>query len=123
MKTFKVVLVLALVFLAGAAGGVVATRVAVRHFVARAIANPDTVRERIERQLARKLNLDREQRIATAAALKQAHEKLKALREQFQPQFTNIIQDARTQISAVLNPEQQKQFEAFQEENRRFFQR
>jgi len=123
MKTFKVVLVLTLVFLAGAAGGVVATRVAVRHFVARAIANPDIVRERIERQLARKLNLDREQRIATAAALKQAHEKLKALREQFQPQFTNIIQDARTQISAVLNPEQQKQFEEFQEENRRFFQR
>jgi hypothetical protein len=123
MKTLKVVLVLTLVFLAGAAGGVVATRMAVRHFVDRAIANPDIVRERIERQLARKLNLDRQQRITTAAALKQAHEKLKALREQFQPQFTNIIQDARSQINAVLNPEQQKQFEDFQEQNRRFFQR
>jgi len=123
MKTLKVVLVLALVFLAGAAGGVVATRVAIRHFVASAIANPDVVRNRIERQLARKLSLDRAQRIQTAAALKHAHERLKVLRAEFQPQFSNIIEDARSQINAVLTPEQQKLFEEFQAQNRRFFQR
>ena len=43
MKTFKVVLVLTLVFLAGAAGGVVATHAAIQHFVNRAIADPDVV--------------------------------------------------------------------------------
>src|SRR6266567_3750910 len=102
MKTLKVILVLTLVFLAGAAGGVVATRVAIRHFVARAIADPDMVRERVERQLVRKLNLDRAQRVQTAAALRQAHEQLKALRAQFQPQFTNIVETARSQINAVL---------------------
>ena len=40
MKTFKVIGVLALVFVAGFAGGVVATRIVVRQMVANAIAHP-----------------------------------------------------------------------------------
>ncbi|HEX4343893.1 MAG TPA: hypothetical protein VH255_10900 [Verrucomicrobiae bacterium] len=123
MKTLKVILVLLLVFGAGAVGGVVATRIAVRHFIANAVANPDIVQVRIERELTRKLSLDRRQRVEVNAVLKQTHESLKALREQFQPQFTNIVENARNQISTILTPEQQEKFLELQAQNRRFFQR
>src|SRR5689334_8547857 len=86
MKTLKVILVLALVFVAGAAGGVVATRIAVRRFVTHAIADPDFVRLRVERDLARELDLDRRQKLEMSVTLRQSHERIRALREQFDPQ-------------------------------------
>ena len=123
MKTLKVCLVLALVFIAGVAGGVVATRIAIRHYVQNAIQNPEVIRLRIERQMTRKLNLNARQRVEVGRILLNAHEHLKSLRQEFQPQLVDVAQKARGEISAVLTPEQQKKFEEFQAENQRFLQR
>lgn len=123
MKTLKVCLVVGLIFIAGFAGGAVATRFAVRRFVKNAIQHPEIIRLKVERDMTRKLKLDARQRVEVGKILLGAHGRLKTLRQVFQPQFTNILQNASTQISAVLTPEQKTKFEEFQTENQRFLQR
>lgn len=122
MKTFKPWLLLVLVFLAGAATGVFATRLAVRHFVRAAILQPDRIRVRIERDLVWQLRLDRAQRVQTGRILTDAHQHLRALRQEFGPQYTAIVSNAQREITAILTPEQRKKFERYQEENRPFWQ-
>ena len=104
MKTFKVIGVLALVFVAGFAGGVVATKIVVRQMVANAIAHPAGAGGKVEANLDRKLHLDPEQRERVHEILKVSHEKLRGLREEFQPQFNSTVVDARTNISAGTKP-------------------
>ena len=123
MKTFKVWLLLTLVFLAGFAGGIVVTRGVVRHLILDTLRDPGIVQLRIERDLTRRLRLDRAQRVQVHEILRGSHERLQKLRQEFQPQLVAVMQDTRTQISAVLTPEQQKQFEEFQIENRPVLQR
>ncbi len=41
MKTFKLIMLIALIFATGFVGGVVTTRIVVRHFIHRAIEQPD----------------------------------------------------------------------------------
>lgn len=120
MKKFKVGLVLALVFAAGFAGGVVTTRVVARRMLARVIANPELVRVGIERELNRKLKLDGGQKEHIHQILTGTHDRLKTLRKDFQPQFGIIVSDARKEIAAELTAEQQKKFEQFQAEHGAF---
>jgi Spy/CpxP family protein refolding chaperone len=124
MKTLKVIGLLALIFAAGFSGGVVATRILVRRMVQVAVAHPEVTREvvrtNIEQNLFRKLRLDPEQRQQVHLILKDSHDKLRDIREEFQPKLNTVVLDARTNISAVLKPEQQKRFEEFLAENRQF---
>lgn len=123
MKTLRVWLVLALVFFAGFAGGTVVTRGVVRNFISHAIANPDMIRLRIEGELNRELGLNPRQRREVRQILVSSHERLRTLRQEFQPQLATIAQDTRQQISAVLTPEQEKKFEQFELEHRPIVQR
>ena len=120
MKTLKVGLLVALIFLAGFVGGVVATRITVRQFVRNAVQNPEVFRDRIERDLIHRLKLDPQQRMRARQILMRSHERLRFLRQEFQPRFADIMRDARGEIAGLLTPEQRKQFEEFQNENRRF---
>ena len=117
MKTSKVWLLVALIFLAGFAGGIVTTRIVVRRVLQRVIAHPELIRIRIERELDRKLDLDAGQRAKVGRILAGTHEQLKALRGEFQPRFAAIVQDTRSQISVLLTPEQQRKFERYQAEH------
>jgi len=121
MKRFRPWTVVALVFLAGVVFGVVATRIVVRRIVRTAILQPERMRERIERDLTRKLKLTEEQRPNVHATLIQAHERLQALRQEFQPRFVLIITQAQQEVSAVLTPEQRERFEKFKRETRPFW--
>jgi hypothetical protein len=124
MKTLKVIGLLVLIFVAGFSGGVVATRIIVRRMVQVAVAHPEVTREvvrtNIEQNLVRKLRLDPQQRQQVHLILKDSHDKLRDIREEFQPKLNAVVLDARTNISAVLKPEQQKRFEEFLIENRQF---
>jgi uncharacterized membrane-anchored protein YhcB (DUF1043 family) len=122
MKRFKPWLVVALVFLAGVVFGVVATRVVVRQAVRAAILQPEKMRDRIERDLNRRLRLNEQQRSQVHAALVRAHERLQALRREFQPRFVEILDGTRSEILPALTPEQRERFEQFREENRRLWQ-
>ena len=121
MKRIKPWLVLALVFIAGLVLGVVATRIAVRKFVQTAITQPDKLRDRIELRMSRRLALTPEQREKVHTALRQAQERIQALRAENQPRFNLILTDTRDDIAAVLTPEQKEKFAQFRRENQQLF--
>jgi sugar-specific transcriptional regulator TrmB len=118
MKKLKPWLVLALVFAAGVVAGSVTTRLAVRHFVLKAIAQPETLRDRVERELVRRLDLTEAQKPKVHAALTRAQERLQALRAEFQPRLKEILDDAGDEIRATLTPEQRERFERFRAAHR-----
>ena len=120
MKTVKVFGLIALIFVAGFAGGVVATRMVVRRMVANAIAHPTGAGPKVEVVLDRKLRLDEAQRQRVHEILKVSRDKMRDVREELQPRLNMIALDARTNISALLKAEQQKRFEQFIEDNRQF---
>ena len=122
MKRFKVWLLLALVFAAGFAGGIVTARVSIRHFVRQAIAHPELVRDRIERNLDRRLRLDARQQEQVHEMLVRSHDRLKSLRAEFQPRLRALLEDLHHEVDGVLTPEQRARLDAFLEENRAFWQ-
>src|SRR3974390_1408711 len=122
MKRLKPWLLIFLVFLAGFAGGVVATRVAVRHFVLHVVRDPDFMRERIEHRISTRLRLDASQRAKVHEILLDTQGELKNLRGEFQPRFHSILNGAQSQIAAELTPEQRERFERLQRENRIWWQ-
>src|SRR5215831_9625941 len=120
MKTFKLLVLVTLVFLAGAAVGVVGTRIFIRHWVSSAIQRPENVQILMERNLRRQLHLDARQRVEVHRILTDARARLRELRKEYRPQVMAVMTNTEAQISAVLTGEQQAQFEQMQRENRRF---
>ena len=120
MKTFKLFVLVTLVFLAGMAAGVVGTRVFIRHWVSSAIQRPENVQILMERNLRRQLHLDARQRVEVHRILTEARVQLRDLRKEYRPQVVAVLTNTEAQISTVLTPEQQAQFERMQQENRRF---
>jgi hypothetical protein len=120
MKTYKVIGLLALIFLAGFAGGVVATRIVVRRMVAYAVAHPAGAGQKVEVTLDHKLHLDESQRQQVHEILKDSRDRLRVVREDFQPQFNAVALETRSNIAVLLKPEQQKRFEQFLADNHQF---
>ena len=117
MKTFKSLLLVALVFLAGAVAGVVGTRAVVRHVVREVIAHPETVPPRVERNLAFRLRLDSGQRVKLHEIMSGTHGQLKDLRQEYRPRVILVLSNANNQITALLTPEQLARFEKWKKEN------
>jgi Spy/CpxP family protein refolding chaperone len=122
MKTLKLSLLVALVFLAGVAAGVVGTRIAIRHWVSSAIQRPEKVQMLIERNLRWRLRLDASQQAQVHRILTDTRGQLRELRQEYRPQLVAIVTNAEAQIFTILTPEQQARFERMQRENRRLFQ-
>jgi Spy/CpxP family protein refolding chaperone len=121
MKTFKLFLLVTLVFLAGAVAGVVGTRIAIRHWVNTAIQRPQNFQMLLERNLRWQLRLDARQRVQVHRILTGSRGQLRDLRQEYRPQVVAILTNTESQISAILTPEQEARFERMQQENRRFF--
>ena len=121
MKALKLSLLLALVFLAGAAAGVVGTRMAIRHWVNTAIQRPQNFQMLLERNLRWRLHLDEHQRVEVHRILTDTRVQLRDLRQEYRPQVVAVLTNTEAQISAILTPEQEARFEQMQQENRRFF--
>ncbi len=121
MKAFKLSLLLALVFLAGVAAGVVGTRIAIRHWVNTAIQRPQNFQMLLERNLRWRLHLDARQRVEVHRILTDTRIQLRDLRQEYRPQVVAVLTNTEAQISAVLTPEQEARFEKMQQENPRFF--
>ena len=117
MKNWKSILLLLLVFISGLVVGVVGTRTAVRHFVQRAMAQPERVQLFVERDLSWKLGLDRTQRARLHEILSDSRVQLREMRQQIQPQTALICSNANTQITAMLTPEQRSTYEQFKSSN------
>jgi len=117
MKTFKSLLLVALVFLAGVVAGVVGTRIVVRQVMGEVIAHPETVPPRVERALAFRLRLDNGQRAKLHEIMSGTHEQLKDLRQEYRPRVILVLSNANGQITALLTPEQLARFEKWKKEN------
>ena len=122
MKTFKLLLLVGLVFLTGVVAGVVGTRIAIRHWVRSAIQRPQMVQTLVERRLNRQLRLDANQQAQVHQILTDARGQLKGLRQEYCPQVVLIVSNADVEISALLTPAQQERFEKMKRENRAFLQ-
>src|SRR5580692_2942488 len=113
MKNWKSILLLALVFFAGLAVGVVGRLFVVRRGVQQAIAHPERVQSFMERNLTRRLRLDNDQQVKLHDILTDTRGQLTDLRKQFQPQAAEVLTGADKKISALLTPEQQARYDKF----------
>lgn len=122
MSRWKPAFALLLVFFAGIVVGVVGTRIVVRRVVRQMIANPQILVQRaqnqMELQLARRLNLDPNQRRQVNRILLLSQGQLREIREETQPRIALIRSNAFEEISAILTPEQRDELEKMREENR-----
>jgi len=117
MKTFKLLLLVGLVFLAGAVAGVVGTRIAIRHWMRSALQRPQMVQMLIEHRLKRQLRLDTNQQAQVHQILTDARGQFRGLRQEYRPQVVLIVSNADAEISALLTPAQQEQFEKMKQRN------
>jgi len=122
MKTFRLLLLVGLVFLAGVVAGVVGTRIAIRHWLSSAITRPQMVQTFIERRLERQLQLDASQQAQVRQILTDARGQLRELRQEYRPQAVMIVSNADAKISALLTPAQATRFEKMKQRNRAFLQ-
>lgn len=111
MKALKVSLVLGLVFAAGLAVGAVGAKVAVQRVVEQAARRPDELRNRLEREFVRELNLTPEQRPKVHEILVRRHEELAAARKEIQPRLAVILRRSDRELRAVLDETQQEKFD------------
>lgn len=124
MKTLKVIGLIVLIFVAGFSGGVVATHIMLLQLARKANMHPEQTRTNIEQNLEvilnRRLGLGPQQHEQVHEILKDYREKMRAVREQVQPQVNALSLQARTNIAAVLRPGQQARLEQFLANNRQF---
>jgi hypothetical protein len=122
MKTFKLLALVTLVFLAGVAAGVVGTRLVIRHWVNTAVQRPENFQLLLERNLRWQLRLDARQRVEVHRILTDTRVQLRDLRLEYRPQVVAVLTNTEAQISAILTPEQQARFEEMQQQNQHFLQ-
>ena len=111
MYKFKPWLLLILVFLAGLVCGVVGTRQVMRHMVFLALRSPDRMRDRMERRLTSDLTLTPEQRVKAHTILLSTYAQLQQLRTELGPRYLAIVDQAQSELSTMLTPEQRVTFE------------
>lgn len=68
--------------------------------------------EQMFEKMRRDLDLDERQAAEARKILDETRNEYRALRSEARPRFDTIRQSARTRIRALLNPEQQKRFDA-----------
>jgi hypothetical protein len=117
MKNWKSFLLLALVFFAGLAVGVVGTRLVVRRAVQMAMVHPERVQFFLERSLTRRLRLDNEQQVKLHAILTETRQQMADLRKEVQPQAAQVMHETDQKIAGMLTPEQQERYEKFKDRN------
>jgi Spy/CpxP family protein refolding chaperone len=67
--------------------------------------------ERLVSRLDRELDLDAGQREQVRAIVRETQAEVRQFRRQFRPQMTEIIGKGQARISAILTPEQRKEYE------------
>ena len=118
MKKLKPILLLVLVFAAGVFVGIAGTRIAVRNFIRRAVHEPNFLRTRVERDLARQLKLDAAQQDRVRQALVEAQGELKAVGADVRPRLRAVLAKANAGIESALTPEQREKYHRILAENR-----
>jgi hypothetical protein len=119
MKTWHVILGIAIVFLAGILAGAGGALLIVKHRIDRMIiGGPDQVRAALVVRLSRELKLDPAQRVNVARVVEAAQEKMVKLRATVQPEAEKIVADGIAQMEPGLSPEQRDKLNQLYEKAR-----
>jgi Spy/CpxP family protein refolding chaperone len=100
-----------IIFVLGFAAGILALN------VYRRVAGADRPRDRFE-QMARRLNLNDDQKTKVQQILSDTREQVRALRRESEPRFDEIRRQADTRLQEVLTPEQWQQFQTERQQMR-----
>ena len=112
MKGWKAVAGVVLVFLLGVAAGGVGVYGFHRHRMDRFFrGEPGACSGFLIHRLSRELDLDASQKTRVEAIVRRSEEEMRALRQQFRPQFEEILAKGRQEIRAELRPDQQQRFD------------
>ena len=122
MNKWKPTVALILVFVAGFAMGVMATRMVVRRVVNQMLNDPQMAQQRavgqLELRLSNQLELSPVQQREVRQILRQAQQQIRGIRQASQPRIAEVNSNAAAQIRLVLTTEQQQRFEKMQETGR-----
>jgi len=117
MRGWKAVAGVLLVFLLGVAAGGIGVYRFHRHRMDRFFrGEPGAVSGFLVQRLSRELDLDAQQKTRVEAIVRRSEEEMRTLRQQFRPQFEEILSRGRKEIRAELRPDQQQRFDAMPEE-------
>ena len=111
MNRWKAWLWVAAIFLAGALVGVIAGHRMTIHFIRQAAANPEWVRDRIEKRITGKLGMDEQQKAKLHEIIMDSHAQLQTLRGEAQPRFIKIVDDFDNRVAQILNDNQKEKYQ------------
>ncbi len=121
MKNWRSILLLVLVFTAGAAAGAFGMRTSMRHATRQAMMHPERSQLVLERTLVRRLELDGHQEAQLHAILTDSRNQLETAYHGLQPQVNAILHSADGQIAALLKPDQLAHYQKFKLQNHPFW--
>ncbi|HIJ80178.1 MAG TPA: hypothetical protein HPP76_00550 [Desulfuromonadales bacterium] len=114
MKSFKPVAGIILVFLLGAASGSLITYFVSQSRMESVLKGGPRAREDvILNRLAKRLDLDAQQREQAGAIIHETHEEMRQVRQKWRPQIESVLTDSQLRISSMLRPEQQEKFKKY----------
>jgi uncharacterized membrane protein len=116
MKNWKAVAGIVLVFVLGMFAGGLVTVGVIRHRLL--THGPEVIANAIVRRLSWELRLDAGQRQQLRGIVTEAQQQMKVVRQQAQPQVTQIVDEAVAKVRATLRPEQQAKFDKLVAERR-----
>ncbi len=119
MKAWKAVAGVVLVFFLGVLAGGIGVYRFHRHRMDRFFrGEPGAVSGFLVHRLARQLDLDASQRTRVEAVVRQTHEEMREVRQQFRPRLDELVEKGRREIRAELRPDQQARFDRIVAERR-----
>jgi Spy/CpxP family protein refolding chaperone len=111
MKSLKPIAGLLLVFILGAMSGSLVTYfVNISRMDAIIAGGPRAREDVLIAKLARKLDLDSQQREQVKTVIHETHEEMRLIRKKAHPQIEALLADSQLRISSLLRPEQQEKF-------------
>lgn len=111
MKNLKAVLGILLIFILGAASGIVATRMIYHSRMEAGIGGGQKAHEEmVVKRLTRKLDLNDQQREQVRSIVHETQGEIKLVRKQSQPQIEAVLAKGQAKINLILTPVQQEKF-------------
>lgn len=110
MKNTKAIIGIVLIFLLGAASGAITTHMIDRDRFETFAKGSQGREDLIVGRLTRKLGLDDRQQEQVRTIIHDNLMSIRTIKKQFMPQIHATLEQGQTQITALLNPEQQAKF-------------
>jgi len=114
MKNIKCALCILLIFIIGAASGVLAMHIVYKRHMEAFLRGDRKAREEILlNRLSCKLDLDERRREQARAIVEKTHAEMDNIRNQYRPQMEALMYRSQAEMRQILRPDQKGKFEQF----------